>query len=120
MPLSGGRGKPVGVIDVFPSYFRECNFIYRSCKKHQDTESGKLIYRATAKGEVLAPKSEDGISKNLASVKGKFDVKFDHMNDFGHEFVKKVGGRMLGEDKDSLVTEITIDKGKLIFNGQVF
>lgn len=87
---------------------------------NQDTKSGKLIYRATAKGEVLAPKSEDGISKNLASVKGKFDVKFDHMNDFGHEFVKKVGGRMLGEDKDSLVTEITIDKGKLIFSGQVF
>ena len=44
----------------------------------------------------------------------------DHMNDCGHEFVKKVGGRMLGENKDSLVTEITIDKGKLIFNGQVF
>lgn len=87
---------------------------------HQDTRRGKLIYRATAKGELLVPKSEDGISKNLASVKGKFDVKFDHMNDFGHEFVKKVGGRMLGEDKDSLVTEITIDKGKLIFSGQVF
>lgn len=87
---------------------------------HQDTRRGKLIYRATAKGELLVPKSEDGIYKNLASVKGKFDVKFDHMNDFGHEFVKKVGGRMLGEDKDSLVTEITIDKGKLIFSGQVF
>lgn len=87
---------------------------------HQDTRRGKLIYRATAKGEILVPKSEDGIYKNLASVKGKFDVKFDHMNDFGHEFVKKVGGRMLGEDKDSLVTEITIDKGKLIFSGQVF
>lgn len=87
---------------------------------HQDTRRGKLIYRATAKGELLVPKSEDGISKNLASVKGKFDVRFDHMNDFGHEFVKKVGGRMLGEDKDSLVTEITIDKGKLIFSGQVF
>lgn len=87
---------------------------------HQDTRRGKLIYRATAKGELLVPKSEDGIYKNLASVKGKFDVKFDHMNDFGHEFVKKVGGRMLGEDRDSLVTEITIDKGKLIFSGQVF
>lgn len=87
---------------------------------HQDTRRGKLIYRATAKGELLVPKSEDGIYKNLASVKGKFDVRFDHMNDFGHEFVKKVGGRMLGEDKDSLVTEITIDKGKLIFSGQVF
>lgn len=87
---------------------------------HQDTRRGKLIYRATAKGELLVPKSEDGIYKNLASVKGKFDVKFDHMNDFGHEFVKKTGGRMLGESKDSLVTEITIDKGKLIFSGQVF
>lgn len=87
---------------------------------HQDTRRGKLIYRATAKGELLVPKSEDGISKNLASVKGKFDVRFDHMNDFGREFVKKVGGRMLGESKDSLVTEITIDKGKLIFSGQVF
>lgn len=87
---------------------------------HQDTRRGKLIYRATAKGELLVPKSEDGIYKNLASVKGKFDVRFDHMNDFGREFVKKVGGRMLGEDKDSLVTEITIDKGKLIFSGQVF
>ncbi len=87
---------------------------------HQDTRRGKLIYRATAKGELLVPKSEDGIYKNLASVKGKIDVRFDHMNDFGHEFVKKVGGRMLGEDKDSLVTEITIDKGKLIFSGQVF
>ena len=42
------------------------------------------------------------------------------MQDFGPEFVKKVGGRMLGEHKDSLVTAITIDKGKLIFNGQVF
>lgn len=87
---------------------------------HQDTRRGKLIYRASAKGELLVPKSEDGISKNLASVKGKFDVRFDHMNDFGREFVKKVGGRMLGESKDSLVTEITIDKGKLIFSGQVF
>ena len=87
---------------------------------NQDTERGKLIYRATAKGEILAPKSEDGISSNLTAVKGKFDVKFDHMNDFGYEFVKKVGGRMLGESKDSLVTEITIDKGKLIFSGQVF
>lgn len=86
----------------------------------QDTRRGKLIYRASAKGELLVPKSEDGISKNLASVKGKFDVRFDHMNDFGREFVKKVGGRMLGESKDSLVTEITIDKGKLIFSGQVF
>lgn len=87
---------------------------------HQDTRRGKLIYRATAKGELLVPKSEDGIYKNLASVKGKFDVRFDHMNDFGREFVKKTGGRMLGESKDSLVTEITIDKGKLIFSGQVF
>ena len=87
---------------------------------HQDTRRGKLIYRASAKGELLVPKSEDGIYKNLASVKGKFDVRFDHMNDFGREFVKKTGGRMLGEDKDSLVTEITIDKGKLIFSGQVF
>lgn len=87
---------------------------------NQDTARGKLIYRATAKGEILAPKSEDGISSNLTAVKGKFDVKFDHMNDFGYEFVKKVGGRLLGESKDSLVTEITIDKGKLIFSGQVF
>lgn len=87
---------------------------------HQDTRRGKLIYRASAKGELLVPKSEDGIYKNLASVKGKFDVRFDHMNDFGREFVKKTGGRMLGESKDSLVTEITIDKGKLIFSGQVF
>lgn len=100
--------------------YLQATVIDSSFNVDQDTESGKLIYRATAKGEVLAPKSEDGISKNLASVKGKFDVKFDHMNDFGHEFVKKVGGRMLGEDKDSLVTEITIDKGKLIFSGQVF
>lgn len=100
--------------------YLQVSVIESSFDVNQDTESGKLIYRATAKGEVFAPKSEDGISKNLASVKGKFDVKFDHMNDFGHEFVKKVGGRMLGEDKDSLVTEITIDKGKLIFSGQVF
>lgn len=87
---------------------------------HQDTRRGKLIYRASAKGELLVPKSEDGIYKNMASVKGKLDVRFDHMNDFGREFVKKTGGRMLGESKDSLVTEITIDKGKLIFSGQVF
>lgn len=87
---------------------------------HQDTRRGKLIYRASAKGELLVPKSEDGIYKNMASVKGNFDVRFDHMNDFGREFVKKTGGRMLGESKDSLVTEITIDKGKLIFSGQVF
>lgn len=100
--------------------YLQATVIDSSFNVNQDTESGKLIYRATARGEVFAPKSEDGISKNLASVKGKFDVKFDHMNDFGHEFVKKVGGRMLGEDKDSLVTEITIDKGKLIFSGQVF
>ena len=87
---------------------------------HQDTRRGKLIYRASAKGELLVSKSEDGIYKNMASVKGKLDVRFDHMNDFGREFVKKTGGRMLGESKDSLVTEITIDKGKLIFSGQVF
>lgn len=85
-----------------------------------NTDGEKLRYAAHTSGIITAPKSDRGISGSYKKIKGAFVVKFDGMNRRGREFIKSIGGRFLEENKGSLTTDVTIDKGKLVFSGKVF
>ncbi|MGN1281677.1 MAG: hypothetical protein ACI4UM_07220 [Succinivibrio sp.] len=84
------------------------------------TDDGKLKYTARTSGMITAPKSDKGIADNYKNVKGAFVVRFDGMNRKGRDYIKSLGGRFLEENKNSLTTDMTIDKGKLVFSGKVF
>ena len=64
--------------------------------------------------------SKKDLFDSLEGVSGKFTVEFSKFNEFGRDFIRNLGGTMLYEDDERFATEMTIEQGKIIFNGHVF
>ena len=79
-----------------------------------------MLYEGKAKGSARISASKKDLFDSLEGVSGKFTVEFSKFNEFGRDFIRNLGGTMLYEDDERFATEMTIEQGKIIFNGHVF
>lgn len=85
-----------------------------------ENSPGQMLYEGKAKGSARISASKKDLFDSLEGVSGKFTVEFSKFNEFGRDFIRNLGGTMLYEDDERFATEMTIEQGKIIFNGHVF
>ncbi|MBO6258549.1 MAG: hypothetical protein J6M93_04360 [Succinivibrio sp.] len=80
---------------------------------------GRVQYVATAKGKVVIPQA-DNVVISAQKINGNVEVRFDKVNQAAEKTIDSIGRHLFEKDAGGYVSKITIENGKLLYNGKEY
>lgn len=107
----------------FPRYFTEQggSFTLKKLEFNADytAPEGRVQYTATAEGQLNLPRTEN-IVLNPEKINGSAEVRFTKVNQAAEKTIDNIGRHLFEKDADGYVSKITIENGKLLYNGKEY